>query len=83
MKKIILLLVATMLFTACSNDDDFGGSSGLTTIEFNVFTNYDEDAFEGLAAENVEVTLSNTNTGDEYVSTSKQFLLKYYQELIM
>lgn len=69
MKKIIFSFIAILALSACS-DDDFGSNSSLTPQAFQVDVNFDNENYEGLAAENTSVTLTNVNTGDEYQAIS-------------
>lgn len=69
MKKILFSFIALLALSACS-DDDFGSDSSLTPQSFQVHVNFDSDNYEGLPAENVDVTLKNVNTGDDYQMSS-------------
>lgn len=62
-------LLVLLGLSACSNDDDFGGS-GLQTQSFSVYLNYDDQSFNGKPVNQGEVILTNTNTGDAYQATS-------------
>lgn len=70
MKKFLFLcsLTLSLIFTACSNDDDLGGEV-LQPVSFTVNLAYTED-FGGDPANGVTVTLTETSTAQVYTGES-------------
>lgn len=68
MKNIFSFLAIMLLIFSCS-DDDFGSDNSLQTVSFKVNVKYDA-SFNAVNSQNATVTLTNTNTGDQYTQTS-------------
>lgn len=81
MRKLIFVLSMATILVSCSKDDDFGGGA-LETVAFSVDVTYDDENFNGEPAEAVEVTLTNTNTGDEYTGLTTETGVVNFEEIL-
>ncbi len=62
LKKIALLLVATVAFVSCNNDDDSTPTPSNTTVDFTFTQNFNGDAIENSDYENTQYTNANGET---------------------